>query len=128
MTIQGEMPDGRKNDVRVRVVSIPAFLCLKAFALEERVKKKDAYDIWFCLRHFAGGPSALAGAVRPLLTTPQGQSAIQILRSKFQHVGSVGPQWAADVASGQGADRPTVIRDAFERFKAFNSALASDRS
>lgn len=54
------MPDGRPNAVELRVASIPAFLVMKGYALAGRDKHKDAYDIYFEVREFEGGPAALA--------------------------------------------------------------------
>lgn len=123
MKLKGVMPDGNENTVQARVVDVPAFLCLKAYALSERVKLKDAYDIYFCLKHFKGGPAALADAARPLLDSPQGRRAIEILREKFETMNSVGPNWAAEVAASQGDDQETVSRDAFERAAIFLARL-----
>ena len=123
MTLRGTLPDGTENTVQARVAGVPAFLCMKAFALSERLKPKDAYDISFCLRHFPGGPAALAKAAQPLMTCSDGRAAREILREKFRSVQSVGPQWAADVAGGQGGDRETIARDAYERFQRFDAGL-----
>jgi hypothetical protein len=123
MTLTGVMPDGSEHSVQARVVDVPAFLCLKAFALSERVKPKDAYDVFFCLRHYRNGPGALAAAARPLLNSPEGRSAIEILRGKFGTLQSVGPRWAAEVAAGAGEDRGTVRRDAYERCRLFLEQL-----
>lgn len=124
VTISGKTPDGAQNELTARVVDVPTFLCLKAFALDERAKRKDAYDIWFCLRHFKGGPSLPARRCRPLLAEAIGRRDLQILRQKFRSISHVGPQWAADVASEVGEDRERTARDAFERAEALFRAIA----
>lgn len=58
--IDGPMPEGGVNSVRIAVASIPALLAMKGFAIDGRDKKKDAYDIYYCVRNFPGGPEALA--------------------------------------------------------------------
>ncbi len=58
--IEGAMPDGRLNQVELLVATIPAFLAMKGHALVGRDKKKDAYDIYFSVRNYEGGPRALA--------------------------------------------------------------------
>jgi len=70
LTIEGTMPDGRKNRVEMLVASIPALLVMKGYALVQRDKKKDAYDIYFCIRNFAGGPEVLAKECAALLGEP----------------------------------------------------------
>lgn len=50
--ISGRMPDGSTNTVRARIVRPEVFVLIKAFALDERTKMKDAYDIAFVLHHY----------------------------------------------------------------------------
>lgn len=119
ITLKGALPSGAENTVTAQVVTVPAYLCLKAFALNERMKQKDAYDVYFCLKNYAGGPAALARDCRELLGIPRAREAMGILRQKFETLNSVGPRWAGEVASGQGGDGERVSRDAFERALAF---------
>jgi hypothetical protein len=70
LLIEGTMPDGRHNKVQMLVASIPALLVMKGYALVQRNKKKDAYDIYFSIRNFEGGVDRLAEACRPLLEDP----------------------------------------------------------
>lgn len=65
--IDGPMPEGGTNKVKLAVASIPALLAMKGFAIDGRLKQKDAYDIYYCVRNFPGGPKALAEACRPML-------------------------------------------------------------
>jgi hypothetical protein len=123
ITLTGALPDGAVNQVRLRVASIVAFLCMKAHALNERKREKDAYDIYFCLRAYDGGPAALAETLRPLLGQSLVDEALAILRSKFAAIDRVGPQWAAQVASEHGEDFDQVARDAFERMRVFLETL-----
>lgn len=123
LTLTDRMPDGSMNQVRMRIASLAAFLCMKAHALNERKKEKDAYDVYFCLRHCDGGPKALAASVRPLLGVPLVDDAIGVLRSKFAAIDGVGPQWAAQTASAQGEDFDQITRDAFERMAVFLAEL-----
>ncbi|MGQ0628138.1 MAG: nucleotidyl transferase AbiEii/AbiGii toxin family protein [Phycisphaerales bacterium] len=125
VSLSGQLPSGADNTVSARIADVPSFLCTKAFALNERKKEKDAYDVYFCLRHFAGGPRSLADACRPLLKVPRGREAMEILRQKFATLNSVGPRWAAEVAAGQGGDAGTVARDAFERATIFLHNVSS---
>lgn len=123
VTLTGVLPSGEENTVTARIVTVPAYLCLKAFALDERKKAKDAYDVYFCLKEYMGGSANLARECRELLSNERGREAMTILRGKFGTLNSVGPQWAADVAAGQGEDREGVVRDAFERASALFRAL-----
>lgn len=123
LSITGSLPDGSVNEVRLRIADVAAFLCMKAHALNERKREKDAYDVYFCLQACPGGPKALADSVRPLLGQPLVDEAVDILRTKFGAIDRVGPQWAAQVASEHGDDFEQVARDAFERMGTLLRAL-----
>ena len=67
VAIDGDMPDGRRSRVQIAVASIPALLTMKGYAIANRLKQKDAYDIYYSIRNFPGGIEALVGATEPLL-------------------------------------------------------------
>lgn len=62
--IQGRMPTGGMNRTTLNVASIPALLAMKGFAINSRLKRKDAYDICYCVRNYPGGVKALAEVCR----------------------------------------------------------------
>lgn len=90
--LEGRMPDGRNNSVDVLVASIPAFLVMKGYALTGRDKKKDAYDIYFVVRNFEGGPAALVEACKPLLADESVAIAYRKIAGKFRNEDDFGPQ------------------------------------
>lgn len=90
--IEGRMPDGRTNAVDLLVASIPAFLVMKGFALLGRDKKKDAYDIYFSVRNYDGGPLALAVACKALLPDESVAIGYRNIAGKFRHGDDFGPQ------------------------------------
>ncbi len=47
---------GIREGVEVKVASLLPFLVLKAFAIEERDKAKDSYDVVWILNAFKEGP------------------------------------------------------------------------
>jgi hypothetical protein len=89
--LDGTMPDGRPNTVELRVASIPAFLVMKGYALAGCDKRKDAYDIYFSVRQFDGGPVALAQECRPLLQDHVALGGYQRIAEKFATEGAFGP-------------------------------------
>jgi hypothetical protein len=113
-SLSGPMPDGTNNTVRIRVVLPEAFLLVKAFALDERAKKKDAYDIAFVLQNYEPDLADLATRLKPLVATELGREALEILKNKFGTIDSVGPVWAADSIPGTGHDDEQLRRAAFE--------------
>lgn len=89
--IKGNMPDGRPNTVALPVASIPALLVMKGYALSARDKMKDAYDIYYSVRNYPGGPMKLAQDCRPLLADPVAAEGLRLLASKFRERNDFGP-------------------------------------
>lgn len=91
VAIDGPMPDGGTNRVEIAVASIPALLAMKGFAIHGRHKQKDAYDIYYCVRNYPGGPPALADACKPLLDVKDGKTGYGRIADKFDTVEGYGP-------------------------------------
>lgn len=124
IAISGTMPDGFQNRVTVRIVRPEAFILIKAFALDERQKPKDAYDIAFVLRHYRPSLQDLARRIKPLLDTGLGAEAWRILQDKFHTLDSVGPRWAAELAADEaGLDRDQEQQAAFQDFRSLADAM-----
>ena len=125
--LDGTMPDGRRNTVELRVASIPALLVMKGYALVGRDKHKDAYDIYFSVREFEGGPAALAEACRPLLDDPVALEGFKHIAGKFTDEAAFGPttvrQFLSDSAALGGMTADQVQVDAFRQVKAWLDRL-----
>lgn len=91
VAISGEMPDGGINQVKIAVASIPALLAMKGFAIQNRLKRKDAYDIYYCIRNYPGGPEALAEDCRPVLAHREGEEGYRCIAGKFETLDGFGP-------------------------------------
>lgn len=89
--IKGEMPGGGKNTVEIAVASIPALLAMKGFAINNRLKRKDAYDIYYCIRNYPGGVDVLGDDCRPVLAAPEGAEGYGYIARKFEAFDSFGP-------------------------------------
>ncbi|HVT87942.1 MAG TPA: nucleotidyl transferase AbiEii/AbiGii toxin family protein [Tepidisphaeraceae bacterium] len=114
--IEGHLPNGAVDSATVKVAGIVPFIVMKAMALADRIKAKDAWDIWFCLQNFLGGNPALALAFQPHLHNKLVQEALAKIADKFQSTAHFGPQAVADFDDlPPGDDRDRRIRDAFER-------------
>lgn len=123
ITIEGTMPDGAHNIVRARIVRPEAFILIKAFALAERAKEKDAYDIAFVLHNYTPDVETLADRIGPMLANGLARGAYEILKEKFALLNSVGPTWAADVVTEQGGNFEQSQRSAFEYAQALFLAV-----
>lgn len=91
LKIDGVMPGGGKNRVEIGVASIPALLVMKGFAINNRLKAKDAYDIYYSIRNYPGGPEALAAECRPLLTDKTAAEGYGYIAEKFADPDGFGP-------------------------------------
>lgn len=91
-TFEGMMPDGRLNAVELLVATIPALLVMKGYALVGRDKMKDAYDIYFSARNYAGGPAALAIECVKLLGNEAARKGYEHIAGKFRHPADFGPK------------------------------------
>jgi hypothetical protein len=91
VAMEGSMPQGGTNRVEIAVASIPALLAMKGFALQGRFKRKDAYDIYYCVRNYRGGIDALATDCQPLLDHPSAIDGYRHIAEKFDQVDGFGP-------------------------------------
>ena len=65
---------------------------MKGYALVQRDKMKDAYDIYFCVREFEGGIEALAAECRALMDDEAVLTGYRHIAGKFETEGSFGPE------------------------------------
>jgi hypothetical protein len=89
--LSGSMPGGGTNTVTISVCSIPAFLVMKGFAIQNRHKQKDAYDIYYVVRNYRDGISALSEACRPVLSEHEGREGYGYIDGKFGAFDDYGP-------------------------------------
>jgi hypothetical protein len=113
--IEGRMISGASNTVRLRVVSLPDFIIMKAYALEGRDKAKDVYDICYCLDELPDAMSSVAAAWQSRRDEPFVERAITILAEKFKTADHYGPrQLAAFHDSTDDDEQAMHARRAFE--------------
>lgn len=127
IAIEGVMPGGGRNRVKIAVASIPALLAMKGHALLRRQKRKDAYDVYYCIRNYEGGPAALADMCRPLLAIKEAREGFLGIAGKFAKEDMIGPVWVRQFVEGTPAagDRaPEQWQlDAFGQVQAWVEAL-----
>lgn len=89
---------------------------MKGMALDARLKEKDAWDIYFCLRSYPGGTAALAEQFKPLLKNGLVREGLAKIAGKFASVDSYGPVAVGNFEEPSGLDERSIRqRDAFER-------------
>jgi hypothetical protein len=116
VVIEGTLPAGGTDSARVRVASIVPFVVMKAMALHDRLKEKDAYDIYFCVRNYPGGPPALLREFRPHAQHGLVREGLEKIAGKFTSPDHVGPRFVADFLEVEAAEERAILqRDAYER-------------
>jgi hypothetical protein len=119
VAVEGDLPGGGKDTVTVRVASVVPFLVMKGMAMHDRLKAKDAWDIYFCIRNYAGGIEALAREFDPLLGNGLVHEGLEKVAGKFAGVNHIGPRMVVEFEEIEDVEeREIVRRDAFEQVKA----------
>ena len=70
VNITGELPGGAKDTATIRVASIVPFIVMKAMTMRDRLKQKDPYDIYYCLKNFPNGIEKIAELFSLVTTHP----------------------------------------------------------
>jgi hypothetical protein len=127
--ISGQLPDGSHDRVIVPIASVVPFIIMKSFAMEDRMKPKDPFDIWYVMKRYPGGVDALIETFRPHLGHGLVKQGLGILARKFERFDS----WAStqvgkfdSALSFDGQERRQ--RDAYERIEYLLTALGFGRS
>lgn len=114
--LKGALPGGAADDTPVRVAGIVPFIIMKAFALDDRLKEKDAYDIYYCLKYYRAGLDRLIEDFRPYLQNSLVKEGLKILADKFASAQQIGPKFVADFEEiSEPEQRAALERDAYER-------------
>ena len=116
ITIEGVLPDGGRDRESFKVAGIVPFLVMKGMVMNERMKEKDAYDIYYCVEHFPGGVESLALEFNSFRKNKLVLEGLGKIRSKFASVEHIGPRWVADFLEvTEKEDRNIIVRRAYEK-------------
>jgi len=122
--VEGEIQGGGLDRVTVRIASIVPFLVMKGMALDDRLKEKDAWDIYYCLIAYPGGIDALVEEFSPHLFHGLVREGLGKIATHFSSLKSIGPKFVADFEEAYDQeDVERITRDAFERINAFLNRL-----
>lgn len=117
--VRGSLPNGDEDEVVVRIASIVSFLVMKGMALDDRMKDKDAYDIYYCVVNYPGGISTLAAEFAPFKNNTLVQEGLEKIRKAFSTIGHIGPGQVARSYNASSSEEERIRRDAFQRINAF---------
>lgn len=116
VTLEGNLPDGGIDKVSFKVAGIVPFLVMKGMAMHDRMKEKDAYDIYYCVEHYTGGIQKLVEEFKPHMKNKLVMEGLGKIKNKFLSVEHIGPVWVADFLEiSIKEDQDIIKRRAFEK-------------
>ncbi len=116
MTVEGRLPDGAVDSVRIRVASVVSFLVMKGMALDDRMKEKDAWDIYYCIRNYPGGLDALAGQLKSQIGHSLVREGLTKIADHFASENHFGPRSVTEFEETADPEARAILqRDAYER-------------
>jgi hypothetical protein len=116
VSIDGILPDGARDSAVIRIAAIIPFLAMKGMAMAGQLKEKDAWDVYYCVRNFPGGPEAIAAEFKPHLRNSLIREGLRHIAEKFDSPEHFGPRSVAafnEVVDPE--ERAMTERDACER-------------
>ena len=118
ISVEAERPDGAMDVAYVNVVAVVPYIIMKTAAMG-RGKSKDAYDIYFIIKHYIGGVRELAKEFNPVRGKKIIEEAKEKLTGKFASENHAGPKDVADFMDLEDEESIEVIkRDAYEQVQA----------
>lgn len=113
--IEARRPDGAIDVGKVSVIGVVPYIIMKTNALG-RGKAKDAYDIYFVVKHYDGGVKELSKQFIPIKDKTIVKDALKKLSSKFASIDHSGPKDVADFMDCSSEEEIEMIkRDSYEQ-------------
>ena len=123
--VEAKRPDGALDVANVSVVAVVPYLIMKATAMG-RGKAKDAYDIYFLIKHYKGGINELAKEFQPAEDKKLVQEMKEKLAGKFASADHAGPKAVADFLElSDDEDMAMIKRDAYEQVQALLNLISN---
>lgn len=121
--LEDELPGGGITSAKIKVAGIAPFLVLKGNALNQRLKEKDAYDIYYCIKNYSGGLAELASKFEGLLNNEIVKEGLANIYKNFASIDHIGPKMIADFEEAEDEEADMIKRDAFEQISALLEAV-----
>ncbi len=121
--VEAKRPDGAMDIARINVVATIPYLVMKTAAMG-RGKAKDAYDIYFLIKHYTGGAAQLAHEFREYSHLPIICEMKEKLSEKFSSVDHAGPVDVSNFMDESDEQEIAMLRrDAYEQVQALLSSI-----
>ena len=123
--LEAKRPDGAVDVANVSVIAVVPYLIMKTAAMG-RGKAKDAYDIYFLIRHYRGGVKELAKEFQSNAGNKLVREMKEKFAGKFASPDHAGPKDIADFLGLTDEDEIEMTkRDAYEQMQALIRLISS---
>lgn len=126
-----DLDGGQCREVTVRVCAPAPFMALKAYALQNRKKPKDAYDLYYMMQHYGPGLAVLAEEYAaivnsgPLAERELAERGLKWLREHYEELNSPGPAELVRFMGARGEEADALRADAWGLGRQFVSDVES---
>lgn len=121
--IEAERVDGAIDSAVINVVAVVPYIIMKTAAMG-RGKAKDAYDIYFVIKHYSGGVESLANEFKAVRDKAIIKEMKEKLSDKFASENHAGPKDVSDFMDLADDEEIALIkRDAYEQVQALIEKL-----
>ena len=118
VNVEAKRPDGAFDVAKVSVIAVVPYFIMKTATLG-RGKAKDAYDIYFLLKHFRGGAKEIAKEFLPVGDKKLVLDMKEKLAGKFASANHAGPVDVAEFLELDGEEEIEMMnRDVYEQVQA----------
>lgn len=111
MRLEGNLPGGGMTIETVKVVDVVGSITMKGIALGERYKEKDAYDIYYLVKYFNGGPWQVAREVERSYPNPLVEESVYTIKKEFKERNSAASVWVSDFLDEIGDQKDRRLTD-----------------
>lgn len=116
--VEAPRPDGAMDVANVNVIAVVPYMVMKTAAMG-RGKAKDAYDIYFLIKHYHGGIGSLAKEFQNCADMNIVQEMLEKLSGKFASEQHAGPVDVSDFEEVLDEEEIEMLRrDAYEQVQA----------
>ena len=113
--LEARMPNGARNEIKLKVANFCSIIATKAFAFYERGSEKDAYDLYWL---FKNHPKGEAGVIKELSRMKNNKlfiQALNLIKESFKNLDSLGPVAVANFFEPiEAEEREIILRDSYE--------------
>ena len=120
--VEASRPDGAIDVAHVNLIAVVPYFVMKTAAMG-RGKAKDAYDIYFLIKHYPGRVEAMAKLFEGVKNTSTIVRMKEKLAEKFGSVDHAGPLDVSSFLEAEGDESDYVKRDAYELIQALISMI-----